>query len=243
MDRCGQFAANDPQVQRAANWIAYQLPEYRIHHMPGTPLRLALRCCALAVAVGLAACAQDGKQQEPIAPPIEPATPVAVKAPPRPSHGGRLGSVVKGNMWSLALEDLKASLQQAAISGVTVACTDDNQLHVVIPSDLGFSSYSTMLGGEPRPLLDRVAKGLWSNNDVHITIIGHTDNTVSDPQAVTLSLGRARAVRDYLVGNGITAPFFQAIGRGGREPVASNDAASERTQNRRIEIWFREAAR
>ena len=213
--------------------------------MPGTPtpLRLALRCCALVVAVGLVACAQKGKQHDAIGPATEPTKPVAAKASPRPSHGGRLGSVVKGNVWSLALEDLKASLEQAAISGVTVARTEDNQLQVVMPSDLGFAPHSTTLGGGPKPLLDRVATGLWSNNDVQITIVGHTDNVDSDPQGVTLSLGRARAVRDYLTGKGITTPFFQAIGRGAREPLTSNDAASGRTRNRRIEVWFREAAK
>lgn len=211
--------------------------------MPGTPLRLALGCCALVAAACLTACAQKEAPHEPIGPAIEPAPPVAAKAPPKPSHGGRLGSVVNGNMWSLALDDLKTGLEQTAMSGVTVTRTDDNQLQVVMPSDLGFSSYSTTLGAGLKPLLDRVAKGLWSNNDVQITIIGHTDNTISDAQAVTLSLGRARALRDYLMDNGIKAPFFQATGKGGREPVASNDAASERTRNRRIEIWFRDAAR
>lgn len=211
--------------------------------MLGTPLRLAFRCCALVAAVGLAACAQKGTHRGPIVPPAESPKPVTASATSQPSHGGRLGSVVKGNVWSLALEDLKASLEQAASSGVTVARTEDNQLKVVIPSDLGFSPHSTTLGAGYKPLLDRVATGLWSNNDVQITIVGHTDNVDSDPQGVTLSLGRARAVRDYLTGKGITTPFFQAIGRGAREPLASNDAASGRTRNRRIELWFREAAK
>jgi outer membrane protein OmpA-like peptidoglycan-associated protein len=211
--------------------------------MIGTHSRFALKCGTLAVVVGLVACAQKTMPRGPIAPTTEATKSTTAPAPAPPSRAGRLGSVVNGNVWSLALEDLKLSLEQAAGSGVTVVRTDDNQLKAVMPSDLGFSPHSTALGAGLKPLLDRVASGLWSNNDVQITIIGHTDNVDSDPQGVTLSLGRARAMRDYLVGKGLTTPFFQAIGRGAREPVASNDAVSGRTRNRRIEIWFREAAK
>ncbi len=68
-----------------------------------------------------------------------------------------------------------------------------------------------------------------------IQISGHTDNVGNAAANKTLSLKRAQAVRDYLVGKGIEGTRIDAIGFGDEQPVASNDSEDGRQQNRRIE--------
>lgn len=69
-----------------------------------------------------------------------------------------------------------------------------------------------------------------------IEIGGHTDNT-GDPTAnMALSQRRADAVRDALVQDGVNPAMLVARGYGQTKPVASNDTADGRLQNRRTEF-------
>jgi len=72
-----------------------------------------------------------------------------------------------------------------------------------------------------------------------VTIVGHTDN-VGDPDAnMRLSKDRAESVRAYLIENfGIESSRISAIGVGAEKPIASNDTAEGRQQNRRIVAVF-----
>jgi len=69
--------------------------------------------------------------------------------------------------------------------------------------------------------------------------VGHTDN-VGDPDAnMRLSKDRAESVRAYLIENfGIESSRISAIGVGAEKPIASNDTAEGRQQNRRIVAVF-----
>jgi outer membrane protein OmpA-like peptidoglycan-associated protein len=69
-----------------------------------------------------------------------------------------------------------------------------------------------------------------------IEVDGHTDNVGGDEYNQRLSEERAEAVRDYLVAQGVSRSSVNAIGFGKTHPVASNDTASGRQQNRRVEI-------
>lgn len=67
-------------------------------------------------------------------------------------------------------------------------------------------------------------------------IVGHTDSVGSDAYNVTLSQQRAESVARYLASQGVRKDSITADWRGEREPVASNDSADGRAQNRRVEI-------
>jgi outer membrane protein OmpA-like peptidoglycan-associated protein len=71
---------------------------------------------------------------------------------------------------------------------------------------------------------------------LHVNVEGHTDSIGSDDYNLKLSQRRADAVRDYLTSNGINPGNIQAIGLGKAAPVASNDNAAGRQQNRRVEM-------
>ena len=65
---------------------------------------------------------------------------------------------------------------------------------------------------------------------------GYTDSVGSDDYNQQLSEHRATSVRDYLTGAGIPAASVTAKGLGKTLPVATNDTASGRQQNRRVEL-------
>jgi OmpA-OmpF porin, OOP family len=70
-----------------------------------------------------------------------------------------------------------------------------------------------------------------------ILVNGYTDSTGSDKYNMGLSDRRAAAVRQYLVDNGVTsADKITSKGFGKADPIASNDTADGRFQNRRVEI-------
>jgi outer membrane protein OmpA-like peptidoglycan-associated protein len=71
---------------------------------------------------------------------------------------------------------------------------------------------------------------------LHLSVEGYTDSVGSDAFNQTLSEQRANAVRDYLVQQGLDPTQITATGFGKADPVASNDTAQGRQQNRRVEI-------
>jgi outer membrane protein OmpA-like peptidoglycan-associated protein len=71
---------------------------------------------------------------------------------------------------------------------------------------------------------------------LHLSVEGYTDSVGSDAFNQTLSEQRATSVRDYLVQQGLDPTSIAATGFGKSNPVASNDTAMGRQQNRRVEI-------
>lgn len=86
--------------------------------------------------------------------------------------------------------------------------------------------------------MDRLARFLEANGDTRLIIEGHTDSTGSDAYNQELSQRRAQAVANELVSRGIASSRFEVLGRGEGFPVAGNDTAAGRQQNRRVEIVF-----
>jgi outer membrane protein OmpA-like peptidoglycan-associated protein len=155
--------------------------------------------------------------------------------------GGAIGAVA-GNLWSKRMEDKRAEMNRATQgTGIQVARTNDNQLRVAVPSDFSFDSGSSAIKPQMRPVLDQFAQGLSPNQ--RVTIIGHTDNVGGEALNNRLSLERAASVRDYLRAHGVDANRIMVNGRGEEVPIASNDTAAGRAENRRVEILLSEPTR
>jgi outer membrane protein OmpA-like peptidoglycan-associated protein len=90
--------------------------------------------------------------------------------------------------------------------------------------------------------LDRLAQVLNQYPDRNIRIEGFTDSTGSDELNQKLSEQRAEAVRQALISKGIDASRIEVEGFGKEYPVASNDTASGRQLNRRVEVVILEDA-
>jgi len=69
-----------------------------------------------------------------------------------------------------------------------------------------------------------------------VAIEGHTDSVGGDDYNLGLSQRRADSVRSYLVTQGVDAARVTAVGAGEGTPVATNESAAGRQQNRRVEV-------
>jgi outer membrane protein OmpA-like peptidoglycan-associated protein len=157
---------------------------------------------------------------------------------------GAAAGAIAGNLWSKRMQEQQRAMEQATQgTPVEVTRTNDNQLKLNIPSDISFAKGSASLQPELRSVLDTFARGLTSNGSgMTVRVVGHTDSTGSDAINNPLSLQRAETVKDFLSDRGVPASRIEAIGRGEREPIASNDTAAGQAKNRRVEIFLRDPA-
>ena len=101
-----------------------------------------------------------------------------------------------------------------------------------------FEFDSFQITNEAKAGLDKVVEWMNKYPTVKAKVDGHTDIIGTDAYNQTLSERRAKAIVDYLEEKGIASNRLSYEGHGSKEPVASNDTATGRQQNRRIEITF-----
>ena len=85
-------------------------------------------------------------------------------------------------------------------------------------------------------VLDEAVVILKANPKITGEVRGYTDSTASEQYNQKLSEGRAKAVRDYFIKQGVAPERIRAKGFGETNPVASNDTAAGRALNRRVEL-------
>jgi outer membrane protein OmpA-like peptidoglycan-associated protein len=107
---------------------------------------------------------------------------------------------------------------------------------IVSMSDVLFDTGQYTLKPGAREKLAKVAGILIAYPGLNIAVGGYTDNVGGDAMNQKLSENRAGAVRDYLVAQGVATPSVSATGFGNTSPVATNDNASGRQENRRVEL-------
>ena len=107
---------------------------------------------------------------------------------------------------------------------------------VVTLGDLLFATGKSELTGGAAPNLDKLAEFLREYPDRTVLIEGHTDSVGSESSNFLLSERRADSVKSYLVRQGIAAGRLSTAGLGQGSPVAGNDTATGRQQNRRVEV-------
>ena len=102
--------------------------------------------------------------------------------------------------------------------------------------DVLFDFNKSTLKPPARERLAKVAGILLAYPGLNVRLEGHTDNVGSPQYNVKLSQERADAVRNYFVQQGIQAGSVTAVGLGEADPVAGNETAAGRQQNRRVEL-------
>jgi outer membrane protein OmpA-like peptidoglycan-associated protein len=134
-----------------------------------------------------------------------------------------------------AVTTQRMTAMQQELSKLAQTRTSERGFIVTLPG-LFFDSGKSALKPGARNTLAKIADQLRTSTDAAISIEGHTDSVGSDELNQALSEKRAAAVRDYLVSRGVTAARVEITGRGESAPVASNDTAAGRQQNRRVEL-------
>jgi outer membrane protein OmpA-like peptidoglycan-associated protein len=107
---------------------------------------------------------------------------------------------------------------------------------VVNMSDVLFDTGKFTLRPLAREKLAKISGILILYPTLSMAIEGNTDSVGGDAYNQQLSEDRAGSVRDYLGHEGIPAASMTAQGFGKANPVASNDTANGRQQNRRVEL-------
>ena len=155
---------------------------------------------------------------------IQPATPTTTTRPPSPVLPPAPPAPVPSNTVT------RTATPNALPTGVgTVLLSfDGTQVDFTKPS----------WRDEADQMLDQLVVDLVSDagQKVKVSIEAHTDNVGSNAANIMLGLDRARAVRDYLVTQGVAPDRIRILSSGEDSPVAPNTTAIGRQRNRRIVI-------
>lgn len=107
---------------------------------------------------------------------------------------------------------------------------------VLTLENLLFETGEATLQSGSRRTIQKVADFLNEYPDRSILIEGFTDSTGEESFNQQLSERRAQSVKDELTRNGVDSSRVRTEGYGEAYPVASNDTAAGRQQNRRVEV-------
>jgi len=151
--------------------------------------------------------------------------------------GAGAGALIGKHMDKVAAETA-AQVENATVEQVT----DSNGLtavKVTFDSGILFATNKADLNSASKTELAKFSTVLKNNADCHVDIYGHTDSTGNDGINIPLSNKRAESVATYLKSCGVATTQLQNItGKGSSEPIASNETAEGRQQNRRVEVYL-----
>jgi outer membrane protein OmpA-like peptidoglycan-associated protein len=150
--------------------------------------------------------------------------------------GGVVGAAT-GALVGAMMDRQERELRQ--IEGVDVTRVDDDELKVTVKNDVLFDYNSTALRSASRSALEEMSEVFQRYSDTTIIVEGHADSTGSASYNQRLSERRADGVANYLQNLGVRGSRIDAVGFGESQPRASNNTASGRQLNRRVEINVR----
>jgi len=131
-------------------------------------------------------------------------------------------------------EELRAKL--LAQFNAIFATRDTARGLIVSMPDVLFDTGKSTLRREAREKLAQVSGIILAYPDLRLAIEGHTDSVGADDMNQTLSEQRANSVRDYLAQENVPTTSMTSQGFGKTQPIATNDTAEGRQQNRRVEL-------
>jgi outer membrane protein OmpA-like peptidoglycan-associated protein len=136
------------------------------------------------------------------------------------------------------LEKEKAELRNQLLTqfNLILQTRDTARGLIVNMSDVLFDTGKSSLRPLAREKLAKVAGIVSGHLGLRLEVEGHTDSVGSDDYNQQLSEQRGSAVRDYLTQQGMAGSSVTTKGFGKTQPVASNDTAAGRQQNRRVEL-------
>jgi outer membrane protein OmpA-like peptidoglycan-associated protein len=143
--------------------------------------------------------------------------------------GGAAGAIIGRRMDQQAAE-LEQDVPNAQVERV------GEGILVTFDSGILYDYDSAVVKPAARDNLRNLAQSLEKYPGTDVVLVGHTDADGADDYNQGLSERRARGAADYLVTQGVPRARIDATGRGETEPVASNDTASGKAENRRVEI-------
>ena len=149
------------------------------------------------------------------------------------------GSGIGQDDWAVSTGG-KLNSALGGVQGTTVTTNADNSVTVQVGNNGLFRTGSTTLSTSGAELLSTISQEL-SSVDGKITVLGHTDNVPVGSGGrfannEELSFARASSTLNFLRTQGIATDRLFAAGYGADRPIASNNTAEGRQQNRRVDI-------
>lgn len=146
--------------------------------------------------------------------------------------GGLTGAAIGGAI-GYKLDKQAKELEQIPNTEVT---RQEDRLLVTMSDAILFDVNSAALKNQSKATLGQMADVMIRYPDSDILVKGHTDSKGSERYNQKLSERRSKAVKNYLIYKGVAGKRVTSVGFGETMPVASNDTAEGRQQNRRVEI-------
>jgi len=144
--------------------------------------------------------------------------------------GGVAGGVIGNKM------DRQARKISETLPGAKVERVGEGIRLVLGENAVRFNTNKSTLTSNAKTNLDKLVTVFNEYPDTNIQIYGYTDSSGSDEYNQTLSEQRAASVRSYLTGKGLANSRFATTGLGEADPIASNETADGKSQNRRVEF-------
>jgi outer membrane protein OmpA-like peptidoglycan-associated protein len=144
--------------------------------------------------------------------------------------GGVAGGVIGNQM------DKQAREIDNALPGADVERVGEGIKLTLKENAVRFNVNKSTLTSTAQGNLDKLVPVFKDYPDTNIQIYGYTDSDGTEQYNLGLSRDRAESVKNYLIGKGIAASRFATTGMGEADPIASNETADGKSQNRRVEF-------
>jgi outer membrane protein OmpA-like peptidoglycan-associated protein len=125
---------------------------------------------------------------------------------------------------------------QADLAKLAAVKEEARGLVITLSGSVLFASNQSTLLPAATDRLNKVADALLVTKERKLTVEGYTDSQGSSSYNMVLSQKRADVVRTYLISRGYPGDLIQARGIGEENPIANNNTAEGRANNRRVEI-------
>jgi outer membrane protein OmpA-like peptidoglycan-associated protein len=143
--------------------------------------------------------------------------------------GGAAGAYIGNYM------DKQAAEIERDIAGARVERVGEG-IKITFSSGIMFDVERAVLKDQYTGELSELSTILNKYEDTNILLEGHTDSTGSEEYNLDLSKKRAQSVANYLATQKVNPTRFTIMGYGESQPIASNETAEGRAQNRRVEV-------
>ena len=145
---------------------------------------------------------------------------------------GGVAGAVTGNIMDRQAAELRNNFDDSRIQVIRSGAN----LIVRMPEAILFATDSAALNPQLRSDLFVLADSLNKYPQSVVTVTGHTDNTGSAGYNQDLSERRASSVASVLRTGGVSSSRIRVVGAGENSPIATNQTAQGRAQNRRVDI-------
>ncbi len=143
--------------------------------------------------------------------------------------GGASGAAI-GNYMDRQSRELEEDLEGAKVERV------GEGIKITFDSGILFELNSSKLSDASKEEIAKLSEILQKYEDTNVMFAGYTDSSGSEEYNLKLSEERAKSVAEFAAFTGVDATRMTITGYGEEDPIATNETAEGRAENRRVEV-------